>query len=236
MNKFSIEKLKSFWHLPVRLKEQQQKTINAYSYDILLSYFKNIPAFPLTTWSMSPTALLHLLNYIMIYKPKSILEFGTGSSTIFLSQFIKEQKLGTKLISIDHNLDWINIVKANTVNSSEFVEFHKIDLTEKLNFKDNEFLWFNYDALDEILDKNNLDLVVIDAPIAYNNPYARAGAFLYLNKQIKDEKLIYFLDDANRIGEMEIAKNLGKHNQFGLDYVIGGKLLTFDSTPITYKK
>ncbi|TKB98629.1 O-methyltransferase [Pedobacter cryophilus] len=230
-----LNKIKSFWHLPVRLEEQRQKTIQAYSLNILHSYFKNLPAFPMTTWSMSPTALLHLMNYILIYKPKRILEFGAGSSTIFINQLIKEKALDCKLICIEQDLKWLKIIK-ETVQTHDVTEFHQVDLSESLNFNSHNFKWFNFKSLDFVLKNEPLDLVIIDAPIAYNNPYCRAGAFIYLQDKIMNDSLNYFLDDANRIGEKTIAKNLGKNNQWGLDYVLGGKPLIYDCTPITYKK
>jgi hypothetical protein len=230
-----LKKLKSFWHLPVRLEEQRQKTIQAYSLNILHSYFKNVPAFPMTTWSMSPTAILHLMNYILIYKPKRILEFGAGSSTIFINQLIKEKALDCYFICIEHDLNWLSLIR-ETSEDNEKAEFHQVNLNEPLNFNSYKFEWFNFKSLDSILKNEPLDLVIIDAPIAYNNPFCRAGAFIYLEEKIKKDSLSYFLDDANRLGEKTIAENLGKNNQWGLDYVLGGKPLPYDCTPITYKK
>jgi hypothetical protein len=214
------------------------RVVNAYSVGILNSFFSINSFIPLTQWSISPVGICHILNYITINQPRVIVEFGSGVSTIYISKLLKQNNLDIKFISVDHDENWIRIVKrwTESENILDRVQFLHSPLSEELTYKGSRIKWYNQDVLNKNLQKDSVEFLVIDAPPG-DYPYSRAGAFLYFQDQISKASVNYFLDDAYRKEETEIVKSLGQQNLFLFDYCMGGKKKnTFDSTPITFLK
>ncbi|MGP9536330.1 MULTISPECIES: class I SAM-dependent methyltransferase, partial [unclassified Halomonas] len=57
---------------------------------------------PLRGWATSPDVLLRLHAHIMATRPKVIIEFGSGASTLVIADALRQNGVG-KLISIEHS-------------------------------------------------------------------------------------------------------------------------------------
>src|SRR5690242_11048593 len=55
----------------------------------------------LTTFSMMPSTVVHILNDMVINDRKMIIEFGSGNSTIFIARLIHLLGSGIQFYSID---------------------------------------------------------------------------------------------------------------------------------------
>lgn len=212
--------------------------INNYSFNIVNSFLRLQSFVPLSSWTISPTAILHILNYIALYKPKIIVEFGMGLSTLYISKLIEQNKLDSQLFSIDHDKYWIEHVQSwlKTEQQSYNVHLLHTPLKENFSFKSHRIQWYDTAVLDKHITKEQVELLVIDAP-PKAFLYSRAGALLYFAEQLQSGQLNYFFDDANRKEEKEILNSLGVDTMYFLDYALGGKReQKFNTIPISLYK
>jgi predicted O-methyltransferase YrrM len=214
------------------------RAANQYSSALLSLFFDLRSYIPLTPWSMSPAGVLQILNHIAMYRPKVVVEVGSGVSTVFVAKLIAQNRLATRLYSVEHDVVWLNGVKewVSNEDAAEQVCFVHAPLTGELSYRGRPIRWYEATALDRAFSKSEVDFLIVDAPSG-DLPYSRAGAFLYFANEIHSGKLCYFMDDAHRKEEKEIAEALGSNNRFSLDYVMGGKgVHRFDSRSITLLK
>jgi hypothetical protein len=205
-----LNKIKQLFHINRKIEELEQNHINSYSFNILSAFLDSQKFIPFTSWSISPSGLLHIINYITINQPKVVVEFGSGITTFYISELIKKNNLVTKFYSVDHDEQWIEIVKKNLDN--DITNFILAPLSQKKTLNKHFFNWYDENILNQNLDKKEVELIIIDGPPG-EIPFSRAGAFQYFSEQIKTESLTYFLDDSNRDIEKEIIKLYGVNNK-----------------------
>lgn len=60
-----------------------------------------LSAFPFTAWSVSRTCAVALFRHCMVHKPKLIVDFGSGASTLAFALYAAKE--GAKVISLEHD-------------------------------------------------------------------------------------------------------------------------------------
>ena len=191
---------------------------------------------PKSSYSMSPVALLHVINEIIINNRRAILEVGTGVSTVYIAKVAKDLGLELEIVSIDENLDWQNTIERylKKLGCEDIVRFCHSDIDEA-----SEYGWYQEDILSVFFAKSSFrfDCIIIDAPSTHNHVSARSRAIPFLMKSglIQEEYAIY-LDDTYRGAEKKIAKDWKALLQCKLtDYVVYTELTNgngFVSRPI----
>lgn len=170
------------------------------AFEILKPYFPEGYLFE-SSFSMSFQAIQHILNDIFIYKPARILEFGSGLSTQIISNFLLENKLDTKLYSVDDDGEWQSMLKVSNPNVTLF-SFSLIQDSPYSYQKNGK--WFDVPD-DHELTKLNFDLVIVDAPKKNVCKYSRYGFIPFLKDKISEKAIIY-VDDSNRPDEQQIVE------------------------------
>lgn len=94
---------------------------------------------------------IKFLNDFLISNDKSILEFGMGASTIWLSQRCKF------LTSVDHDPIWFNEVKTHINNSNVF-----LNLFESNVIHGTDYIEKSYSHISDQFDDESLDMILID--------------------------------------------------------------------------
>ncbi|WP_114750064.1 hypothetical protein [Pleomorphovibrio marinus] len=169
--------------------------------EILKPYFPTGFLFE-TDYSLPFQLIQHICNDILIYKPKTIIEFGSGLSTIIISNFLKEVNLNVEFISVDQDKNWQNLISRHC-NSVSFFSF---EISDNNPFsKNGDGKWFDIPNKSELLNKN-YDLVIIDGPIGKKNKFARYGAINFLRNKLTKSSII-FIDDIHRFDEQILAKD-----------------------------
>jgi predicted O-methyltransferase YrrM len=211
MNVF--KKLKMFNNLLNNHSNKLRHVEDVYSLELLNKMTESENYIPFTSMSLRPFALAFLLNEILINNRKSIIEFGAGVSTIMMARLAKKNKLPVKIISVEENQDWVNVVKNILVDEGidAFVEIIYAPVVRR-NFKGIENHWYEDEKL-KLKLKNNaaFDLVMIDGPTAFNEKLAlsRYYAMPFLFENLAKEHVI-FLDDVSRNGEKKAMTLWGK--------------------------
>jgi predicted O-methyltransferase YrrM len=173
-----------------------------------------------------------LLFILQENKPRTILELGSGSSTLLIARTL--QLMGVpaeRHISVDHESRFLNntrdLAKQNGLD--QFVNFEHCPLEPLAGF---DLPW--YSRIPELVGNTKLDLVVIDGPPAYAENISRAREpALEVLRPYLNENCVIILDDANRTGEQQIVMNwIKKYPEFHLHHMSEGKgiaILIFNS-------
>lgn len=180
-------------------------------------------------WPISPDALLEILKYIKEYKPKLIIELGSGSTTAAISSLIKKYNLNTKLISVDHEKLYLEKTKLKVkyTNNVEFV--HAPLKKQKITGLKSPFNWYDINLINKVVKNRKADLLIVDGPPESTNNNARLPALRALASHLTVRAAI-FLDDYNRTGERAAAEDwvvFDKDNNLTVESIETEKGLAF---------
>lgn len=156
-------------------------------------------------WALTGDSAALLAREVLARKPETILELGSGVSTLILGQILKRNGRG-RLLSVDHDPEWAN-------QTRRFVE--RLGLGDVVTVVDaplKEIATGSQVANWYDIPKNSLDtlgaidiLLVDGPPQAQNNPQAaRYPAFPLLRDRLSPHALI-FVDDASRQTESKMV-------------------------------
>lgn len=148
-------------------------------------------------------SFFYVLNRIMNhFKPQSILEFGLGESTKFISTFIDSHLSSSRHTIIEHDIDWITHFNNGYNLSQNSKVFHHslkqtVENSNKILYYENIDLYF----------KNNYDFILIDGPFG-SDRFSRGDIIPYIEKFSIDTNYVILLDDTNRIGEADTLNRI----------------------------
>lgn len=161
-------------------------------------------------WSESalrPSALVTILNEIVINNKNNIVECGGGISTIFIARMLRQIGTG-HLFTLEHDNNWKNTIRAMLKNEGllQYVTIIYAPLV-KNNFTLYNNDWYDTSKVELVLLDRNIDLLIVDGPPAYKQElqYARYPAVPFF-KQYFTDNFTVVLDDINRKGEKAIIK------------------------------
>lgn len=206
------KKIKDF----VDKKVKEVKTHQSQSQQASLDYaqisrlFPESNFIPFTTWTISPSVILHILNDIVINKRSIIIEFGSGASTLYIAKLIQTLKLDTQFYSVESSEEWIQKMKGELTlyNLEAFVNLIHAplnDAPEELCLQDQK-LWYDTGRInDALVNVQDIDLVIVDGPFGGSTPFARYSAIPFLEARLS-KNVSVFLDDTGRAYEDEIAR------------------------------
>lgn len=180
-----------------------------------------------TVWSSSsirPSAMVQILNEIVVNNRNTIVEFGCGITTVYIAKILKQY--GGHLYSVEDNNEWIDIVsimlKEN--NLEDYVTFVHAPLCKsKYSLKNCD--WYDENIVQKALKDIKINMVIVDGPPAYmeETELSRYPAIPVLLDQLSDNFCIV-LDDVFRNGEKEILALWEKqfHIIFERQFLRGG--------------
>lgn len=194
----------------LELIEIEQKLIeDIYCRQLLNNLFEGYEHLPITKSSMSFFAVAMILNDIQINNRKTILEFGSGLSTILIARLIKKNNLSCKIYSIEHDKKWFDLL--NFILKKDGTIENVITIYSPLCFSEkskNNLEWYNEKIILNNLPENIFfDLVIIDGPPAHekSKSLSRYPALPFVKDKLNKSYSVY-LDDASRKGEQEVIK------------------------------
>jgi predicted O-methyltransferase YrrM len=166
------------------------------------------PLPPMRLWVISPDFAALLAGTIKQHQPKTIVEFGSGTSTIITSYCL--ESLGTgHLTSFEHQAEFVETTQRR---------LHQHDLTDYADVihapldqltigdedgdeGDENWQWYATDALANLTE---IDLLIIDGPPKDTHRLARYPTMPVLYDQLADGALI-LIDDYMRKDEFTLV-------------------------------
>jgi len=193
--------------LEITRTKNKNKIEDIYSYLLIQDLVKFPEYFATTTSSLRFHTLAVILNDIIINQRKSIIEFGSGVSTLAISNLIKKNNLKCSFVSIEDNKEWFDYINSflsrNDLQKDVKIIYAPLENND-LVLEDN--LWYSMQALNNGISKESkISLAIIDGPAAWKPKIrlSRYPAIPYLINFLAEEYSIY-LDDTNRKGEKEV--------------------------------
>ena len=164
--------------------------------------------YPLRGWALSPDAIVYILADLELREDPTIVEFGSGESTLILASALRRKNAG-RLITIEHDESFMRELGAllRAAQLARWVSLHHAPRMQPEDPGDDEL---NLSALPEL----PIDLALIDGPpgIKDYGSLARGRPLQWALKHLKPKGTI-FLDDANRPAEQSLlAKLMGEHD------------------------
>jgi predicted O-methyltransferase YrrM len=154
---------------------------------------------------MRPSTILAVLSDIVIYARESVVECGSGNSTLYVARLLREREQG-HIVTIDHDAAWAGLTRR--LLESEGLDDWATVVLAPLNGG-----WYDVAALPTI---TSIDLLVVDGPPAFTRSaqYARAPALDHFASVLTPDSTV-ILDDARRRGERAVlaewTRRHGRH-------------------------
>lgn len=147
-------------------------------------------------WAMDPRNLAHLVDVVRRRRPRTVLELGGGTSTIWLGYLLEE--MGGRLVSVDHDPAFADITRAAVRRHglADVVEVRVAPLAP-VEGADADARWYDASVFSDVV---GIELLVIDGPPMASGPRARSYALPRLASQMAPDFAVV-LDDAERPDE-----------------------------------
>jgi predicted O-methyltransferase YrrM len=191
------------------IKEIKTSSDNNYAQiDALISINKILddvryPLPQMRGWAVSPDFTRILMTQILGGRPETILELGSGVSTIISAYCLKMNGKG-KVISLEHEEKYYRISSEN-IKAHGLQEFAEVCYAPLKQYTINDILYSWYD-LTAVTISQPIDLVTVDGPPGTLQKESRYPAFPLLVEFLNDNAII-LVDDYIREDEKEIVKN-----------------------------
>lgn len=159
--------------------------------------------YPVNPAALCPENALFVVQQIYLRRPKRVLEFGSGASTVLIARALRQLDVQGRLTSLDHLDGWYQRTRdqLRATGLEEVARVHHSPLERRAGL---EVPWYDVSALPE--DDAPYDLVLVDGPEGGSGePLARLGGFLSVRERLAPGAVI-LLDDGLRRGEREIVR------------------------------
>lgn len=148
----------------------------------------------LGSWKADTGLLTLLIEHILKAKPRLVVEFGTGASTLIIARAL-EMAGGGKLISFEQNKQFVDATREWLAEYGLQADLRAVSLRATPG---RPGLWYDHGPIPD-----NVDLMLIDGPPWTIHPFTRAAASTLFDHVTPGGTVL--LDDAARPGERLIA-------------------------------
>lgn len=152
-------------------------------------------------WAVDYAFLYTLYRVLNDVHPKSILEFGLGQSSKLIHQYADFYE-DVHAITCEHDPEWISFFKRSIYEEYK-ISIQNIEL-EQVNY--NSEVTLSYKDINIVFEDKKFDLIVVDAP--FGSPRYSRSQILDLAKNNLADSFCIIIDDYDRVGEQETAKEL----------------------------
>ena len=157
------------------------------------------------SWALTADAAVILAREVSIRRPNTVVELGSGVSTLMVGKLLKQMGHG-RLISLDHDPVWAEEtrrhISANDLQ--DYVEVLDAPLSRQ-QFDGKDFDW--YTIPDQLQHIEQIDMLTVDGPpqTTDSTVLARYPALPALASRLSKQAFIY-IDDAKRAPEQAMVK------------------------------
>ena len=158
---------------------------------------------PLNVAALCPENLRFVVQQIHQRRPRRVLEFGSGVSTVVIARVLREFGDPVRLDSFEHHERWYPRTREllERTGVTDVAHLHYAPLAPRPGL---DVPWYDLSAL---ADGELYDFVLVDGPQGGRSrePLARLGGFLAVRERLAPGAVI-LLDDGLRRGEREVVQ------------------------------
>jgi hypothetical protein len=184
-------------------KEQEKSYCQIESLFSLFSFLKiNRPLPLMRGWAISPDFANIIVDQIKQYKPKVIVDLGSGMSTLISGYLLKEQGYG-KVFAFDHDEKFVQTTRQMIIKHGvdDAVEIIHAPIKEII-LNNKTFLYYD---IDKFANLKNIDILIVDGPPERIQKFARYPALPALFNKLSSRAII-LVDDAVGVDIREAVK------------------------------
>lgn len=161
-----------------------------------------LPLPPMRGYALSPDAATGIIRLVHETRPSTILELGSGVSTLITAYGLKRFGDG-RIISLEHDAAWHEVTSGYIAQHDlgDYAEVRYAPL-EETEISGRTWKWYDPSALQGI---DSVDMLVVDGPPANTQTLARYPALPLVGHLLTHEAVIV-LDDAGREDERSIIE------------------------------
>ena len=205
-----LKKIKRFFHEGRVLQKRHDRILReiewAHIYHDSIrgkSWLEDLPL-NIGRWAGNYT-FFYILNRILNdYKPNSILEMGLGESSKFVSRYLDFYLKNSHHTIIEQDEKWKNaFISSYNLSERSKIEIFELEKRDVKGFEVNMYKGF------ENKINFNYDLYIVDGPHG-SARFSRYNIVNVVNNMKNDDDFIIILDDYNRKGEQDTAKEILK--------------------------
>lgn len=156
---------------------------------------KPLPSF--RGWAASPDFLLETVREMERTRPETVLETGSGTSTVIIGLYLKKAGRG-KLTSLEHSPEYYEKTRQmlDLHELGDYVDLVHAPIAET-GIEGKQWKWYDLEKVDL---PDRIDLIVVDGPPEQIQKDARFPAIPLLRNSIHS-KTVILVDDGRRDGE-----------------------------------
>jgi hypothetical protein len=169
---------------------------------------------PWTDFTMRPSAILAIVNDVALRRRRSVVECGSGNSTLFTARLMAQHKIEGHVHSIDHDARWATVTQ-EALRREGLAAWATVTHAPLLDG------WYDVTALPGSIAV--IDLLVVDGPPANVAELQRSrerSLDVFRDRLTADATI--FLDDAHRRGEREVLASWHHRHGIALEHHPGG--------------
>ncbi|EKB48714.1 hypothetical protein [Cecembia lonarensis] len=154
-------------------------------------------------WAGNYSFFYVLFRVLKDAKPKSILEFGLGESSKFISLFNDKYNMDAEHLILENDKTWIDFF----LSSNKLLPNSKINQHELVKRRFEEFEYNSYQNISDYSSKK-FDFYLVDGPLG-SERYSRFDIFTLIESiAVQQVDFIILIDDTNRKGEIDTVNKL----------------------------
>jgi predicted O-methyltransferase YrrM len=167
----------------------------------------------LGSWKADTGLLTLIADHILTHKPKLVVEFGTGASTLIVARAL-QMAGGGAFISFEQHAQFVDATRAWLAEHDLKADLRAVPL--RPSPRGWPGLWYDHGPL-----PGDIDLLLIDGPPWTLHPFTRGAAEILFAQMAPGGTIL--LDDGARPGERVIARRWRKAwPDFTFELVKGG--------------
>lgn len=154
-------------------------------------------------WALSPDVLLSYVEEILRSRPRTVVECGSGVSTVWAAYALQSLGEGGHVVALDHDIEFAEKTRGVLADHglSDVAEVRHAPITP-LELPDGTWQWYDTGALKDL---HEIDLVLIDGPPKATQEQARYPTVPALRELLAPNAVLW-LDDAARTDEKAIVE------------------------------
>jgi hypothetical protein len=162
------------------------------------------PYVPWTDFAMRPSGLVAVINDIVVNQRTHIVECGGGISTLFIGRLLRERE--GHLYTVEEDAGWAERLsqELEAEQLTERVSVIHAPISE-VRIGGGTYPWYSDAAVSRLIGRREIDLLLVDGPVAEHRPQIRYPALPYFYDSLQAGATV-ILDDIDRRGEQQIVK------------------------------
>lgn len=179
---------------------------------------------PLRGWATSPDVLLHLHEHVMAARPRLVVEFGSGASSLVIADALRQNGFG-KLMSLEHSERYGGLTRESLrreyldqwvdLRIGELEPWTGQHLGRQEGQEDEALHWYPIRLLEGL---EGIDMVLVDGPPGKTCQYARYPALPAVAERLGSEATVW-MDDTNRQDEKDICEDWAQRYGMTTEYL-----------------